>query len=193
MYVALSVANFCVPGFWVKEGLSCGLSAVKQHRKSTQLSHSLTQKPCTTIMITKREKILALCNRYREGLNDRHKKMVAFRDVLRVQLRSNEIDAISVASCCNTCSQKPTTSSVFFLIWRTLKPHSKICHTCSGAAESHKLTHQRARHIMRTIPCTVVTTTLSAIRSFRRFCNQISESYPCLRGQQWSFITTVEL
>ena len=34
---------------------------------------------------------------------------------------------------------------------------------------------------------------LSAIRSFRRFCKQFSESSPCLPGQQGSCITAVEL
>ena len=35
--------------------------------------------------------------------------------------------------------------------------------------------------------------TLSAIRSFRRFCKQFSESSPCLPGEQGSCKTTVEL
>ena len=35
--------------------------------------------------------------------------------------------------------------------------------------------------------------TLSAIRSFCRFCKHFSESFPCLPGQEGSCITTVEL
>ena len=38
-----------------------------------------------------------------------------------------------------------------------------------------------------------VYSTLSAIRLFRRFCKQFSESSPCLPGQQRSCIIFVEL
>ena len=46
---------------------------------------------------------------------------------------------------------------------------------------------------MHCISCKEKIDTLSTIRSFRRFCEQLSDSSPCLPGQQGSCITIVEL
>ena len=46
---------------------------------------------------------------------------------------------------------------------------------------------------MPVVHTTVCRYTLSAIRSFRRFCKQFSKSSSCFPGQQGSYITTVEL
>ena len=51
----------------------------------------------------------------------------------------------------------------------------------------------KVRHDEKFTLCKTSYVTLSAIRSFRRFCKQFSESSPCIPGKQGSSITTLEL